>query len=83
MWKFCAEMFETTAKTKQSKFESEQSKINHTLEPDLKKNLRSETSGIFQIKSENVDRDWLKVQRLKNERNKLKETYDLFFSRIL
>ena len=48
-----------------------------------RKKLRMETSEAVKTLSENVENEWKEMQQFTNEKRKLKEAYDLFYSRIL
>ena len=48
----------------------------------MKKKLRMETNEAIQVLDENVEKEWKKMQQIAQEKKKLKEIYDLFFSRI-
>ena len=42
-----------------------------------------ETSDAIKVLDENLENEWKKMQQIAQEKKKLKEMYDLFYSRIL
>ncbi len=49
----------------------------------MMRKLKIETFAAIRILDENVEKEWRKLQKIANERKKLKEIYDLFYSRLI
>ena len=49
----------------------------------MMRKLKIETFEAIKILDENVEKEWRKLQQIANEKKRLKEIYDLFFSRLI